>query len=117
MLQGYLRVPSIFSSAHFHLWSSNDISDTCSVAVITFFLNLSPKAPGAGSSPLPATDKSAAYPPDEQFQRHLKASTHQELPGKLLPVSLLHFLVQQGLDFGGISELYFIWFQIHFHTF
>lgn len=99
-LQWHLRVPSIFSSAHFPFWSSSDISDTCSVAVITFFLNLLPKAPGAGSSPLGAMAECAAFPPDEQIQRHLKASTHQELPGNLLPVSLLRFLVQQGLDFG-----------------
>ena len=31
----------------------------------------------------------------------LKASAHQELPGRLLPVNLLHFLIQQRLDFGG----------------
>lgn len=40
-------------------------------------------------------DKSAPDPPDEQSQRHLRGSAHQELP-----VSLLHFPVRQGLDFG-----------------
>lgn len=99
-LHWYLRVPSIFSSTRFPSQKSDGVSDTRSVAIRTLFLHLSPEAAGPGA---PHCLRPTALLLQLQMSGSNitpKASTHRELPGMLLPLSLLHFLIQQRHNFG-----------------